>query len=92
MALRIMKWHIFNSNGDPLCWDQKAVEFDLEDQARRFLNSHCDGMDVLLDDYMKAFGVSIKRGVFYYDGGHLDCSNKIVVYDDDFEGRLIDAI
>ena len=92
MAPRPMKWHIFNDENEPLCWDDQALEFDEYDQVLRFLNSYLDAMGTSLEDYCKAFGVEFKKCIFYYDGGHLDCSHKIVVFgEDDWEGHLEDV-
>lgn len=92
MAPRSMKWHIFNENDEPLCWDGQAIEFDEYDQALRFLTSYLEGMGTSFEDYCNAFGVEFKKCIFYYDDGYLDCSNKIVVFEeDDWEGHLEDV-
>lgn len=88
---RPMKWHIFDAEDHPLCWNDEAIEFDTEEQAIRFLKSHTDAVDVDYDEYCQAFGVDIRECIFYYDGGHLDCSNKIVYIDDEGEDHLVDA-
>lgn len=92
MAPRPMKWHIFNEYNEPLCWDQRALEFDEEWQAERFLKTYCEEMGTTYEEYCKAFGVTIQHCIFYYDDGHLDCSHKVPFYgEDDWEGRLIDV-
>lgn len=91
MAIRPMKWHIFNNENLPLCWDDQALEFDECDQALRFLDSYLNAMGTSFEDYCKAFGVKFKKCIFYYDGGYLDGSNKIVMFEeDDWEGHLED--
>lgn len=57
MAIRPMKWHIFNNENLPLCWDDRALQFDEYEQALRFLNSYLDAMGTSFEDYCKAFGV-----------------------------------
>jgi ribA/ribD-fused uncharacterized protein len=84
------KWYVFNDLNQPLCWDDQALEFDEEQQAERFLQAYCDEMGASYAEYCKAFGIHIKHCIFYYDGGHLDCSHKIISYSDDQEGQLID--
>ena len=92
MAVRPMKWHVFNYKNDPLCWDDQALEFDERDQAVRFLNTYCEQMGTDYEEYCKAFGVEIRQCIFYYDGGHLNCSNKVPFYgEDDWEGQLVDV-
>ena len=89
MAPRSMKWHIFNEYNEPLCWDGKALEFDTKASAERFLHSHIDTMYDSYEEYCKTFGVAIKECIFYYDGGYLNATNKVVVYEeDDWEGHL----
>ena len=44
------------------------------------------------EEYCEIFGVVIKECIFYYDDGHLNATNKIVVYEeDDWEGHLEDV-
>ena len=31
--VRPMKWHIYNGNHEPLCWDATALEFDTRFQV-----------------------------------------------------------
>lgn len=89
MSDRPMKWYIFNENKQPLCWKEKAVEFSSKEAAERFLRSHTDAMDISYEEYCDIVGISIKECIFYYDGGYIDCSDKIVFYeDDDCEGEL----
>ena len=36
---RDMKWHIYDADHQPLCWDGQALEFDFDSDASEFLNS-----------------------------------------------------
>lgn len=93
MAIPSMKWHIFNEHDEPLCWDDQALEFDTKESAERFLHSYVDAMyDDRYDEYCQTFGVEFKNCILYYDGGHLNATNKIIVFEeDDWEGHLEDV-
>lgn len=91
MAIRTMKWHIFNEHNEPLCWDDKALEFDTKEFAERFLHSHVDTMYDSYEEYCETFGITFKECILYYDDGYFNATNKIVVYEeDDWEGHLED--
>lgn len=78
--VRPMKWHIYNQNHEPLCWDATAIEFDTQEAADRFLKScFVDG------EYPDEFydGATIVEDILYYDGGYLDATNLIVAYDEE---------
>ena len=67
----------------------EALEFDTKESAERFLHSRIDTMYDSYEEYCETFGIIIKECVFYYEGGHLNATNKIIVYDeDDWEGHL----
>ena len=67
-------------------------KFDTKESAERFLHSHVDTMYDSYEEYCETFGVVIKECIFYYDDGHLNATNKIVVYEeDDWEGHLEDV-
>ena len=88
MTARSMKWHIFNNANEPLCWDGQALEFDEYSQALRFLTSYLNAMEISFEDYCKT-GAEFKKCILYYDGGHLDCSHKVVVLDKDNGERYL---
>ena len=91
MAIQSLKWHIFNEHNEPLCWDDKALEFDTKESAERFLHSHVDTMYDSYEEYCETFGITFKECILYYDGGYFNATNKIVVYEeDDWEGHLED--
>lgn len=63
--VRPMKWHIYHDeqNGEafPLCWDGMAIEFNSEDEARKFAEDHPEiGTDWF-----------VKEDILYYDGGYI---------------------
>ena len=88
--MRSMKWHIFNNENEPLCWDDNAIEFSTKESAERFLHSYVDTMYDNFDQYCRDYGIQIKECILFYDGGgYIDCSDKIVAYDDDGEEYLI---
>jgi ribA/ribD-fused uncharacterized protein len=89
---RPMKWHIFDSGREPLCWDEFAIEFDTKETAERFIYSYIDGMGFDREQYFHDYGVSIEECIFYYDGGHVNLTNKIVGFNEgDCEGHLEDV-
>lgn len=91
MSIKSMKWYIFNDEHEPLCWDGQALEFDTKEAAERFLHSHTDIMYDGYEGYCEAFGVVIEECIFYYDGGCVNATNKIVIYDQDGENHLEDC-
>ena len=92
MVIQSLKWHIFNESNEPLCWGDKALEFNTKESAERFLHSHVDTMYDSYEEYCETFGIIIKECILYYDSGYLNTTNKIVVYgEDDWEGHLEDV-
>ena len=78
MSIRSIKWHIFNENGDPLCWDQEALEFDTQESAEAFLYSAIASEEHDPDFYKT---VEIKECILYYDGGYFNATNLKVDWD-----------
>lgn len=73
---RTMKWHIYNMDHEPLCWDDHALEFNTREDAEKFLDSiprpnFDDEMPIIVED------------ILYYDGGYIDASGWIVEFTDD---------
>ena len=79
--IRELKWHIYNEKNNPLCWDDKMLEFDTEESANRFLHSCID--DENFEEYCKTYGISIQQTIAFYDGGYLDATNLIVEHTDE---------
>lgn len=77
---RDMKWHIYNMEHEPLCWDNKALEFDSPEDAHDFLR---DVDDALLD------GVVVVQDILFYDGGYINATDLRIVNDElvKMEGR-----
>lgn len=78
MSSRQMKWHIYDSNHKPLCWDGKALEFDNEQSAKNFIFSAT--MNTKHDDNFYQ-NIEIVEDVLYYDGGYLNATNLRVYWD-----------
>ena len=66
--MKDMKWYIFNFNKEPLCWEDKALEFDAKEKAEAFLKS----ADIPEEE------VIIREYIFFYDGGYINASNLIM--------------
>ena len=63
---REMKFHIYNMEHEPLCWIDKALEFDYAEDAHDFLR---DVDEELLD------GVVVVQDILYYDGGYINATD-----------------
>lgn len=73
---RTMKWHIYNMDHEPLCWDDHALEFNTRKDAEKFLSSiprpnFDDEMPIIVED------------ILYYDGDYIDASGWVVEFTDD---------
>ena len=66
--MKEMKWYIFNLNEEPLCWEDKVLEFDTKEKAEAFLKS----ADIPKEE------VIIQEYILFYDGGCINASNLIV--------------
>ena len=71
--VRDMKFHIYNMEHEPLCWDDKALEFDFANDAYDFLR---DVDEDLLDN------VVVVQDILYYDGGYINATNLRIVNDE----------
>ena len=77
--VRPMKWHIYGPENHPLCWDDKALEFDTNVDAREFLKTAMDNSLWSEDFWVEA---EIKENILYYDGGYMDATNLRVGWDE----------
>ena len=77
--MRDMKFHIYNADHEPLCWDDCALEFDFAEDAYEFLKN----VDEDLVD-----GVVIVQDILFYDGGYINATN-LRVSEDEETGELI---
>ena len=75
-----MKWHIYNSNHEPLCWDGKALEFDTDIDAKDFLTSAIIHSEYDADFYNEAV---IEKDILHYDGEILNATNFLVRWDEE---------
>ncbi len=73
---RDMKFHIYNMEHEPLCWEDKALEFDTFKAALRFLYE----VDAINADLLA--NAAINEDILYYDGGYVNATNLTVVNDE----------
>lgn len=66
-----LKYHIYNEDGEPLCWDNQAIDFDDYDSAHDFLLA----AEMLTGNVYEPY--EIKEDILYYDGGHINLTNYI---------------
>ena len=71
--VRDMKFHIYNMEHEPLCWDDKVLEFDFADNAYDFLRD----VDADLIE-----GCVVVQDILYYDGGYINATNMRIVNDE----------
>lgn len=75
--MRDMKYHIINKEtSEPLTWDDKALEFDSEEEAQKVL------------DYLKVAEprivdaeAEVKKCILFYDGGYINFKDIIWDWD-----------
>ena len=70
---REMKFHIYNMEHEPLCWENKALEFDFAEDAHDFLR---DVDEDLLE------GVVVVQDILFYDGGYINATDLRIVDDE----------
>ena len=70
---RDMKFHIYNMEHEPLCWDGKALEFDFAEDAHDFLR---DVDEDLLER------VVVVQDILFYDGGYINATDLRIVDDE----------
>ena len=71
--VRDMKWHVYNMEHEPLCWENQALEFDDELDAHDFLR---DVDEDLLE------GCVVVQDILYYDGGYINATDLRIVNDE----------
>lgn len=73
----VMKWHIYNCEHYPLCWDNQALEFDTVESAREFFASAiAEGL--LLDSIKDAV---IVEDILDWDDGYINATNMRIIFD-----------
>ncbi len=77
---RNMKFHIYNMEHEPLCWEDKALEFDFAEDAHDFLRE-------VDEDLLE--GCVVVQDILYYDGGYINATDLRIVNDElvKMEGR-----
>ena len=71
---RDMKWHIYNMEHEPLCWENKALEFDFAEDAHDFLRD--------VDELMILEGAIVVQDILFYDGGYINATDLRIVNDE----------
>jgi hypothetical protein len=74
--VRDMKFHIYNTEHEPLCWNNNALEFDSAEDACDFLR---DVDEDLIEDCV------VVQDILYYDGGYINATNLRIV-----DGELVE--
>ena len=72
---RDMKWHIYNMEHEPLCWEDKALEFDFAEDAHDFLRD--------VDELMILEGAIVVQDILFYDGGYINATDLRIQFDDE---------
>ena len=72
---RDMKWHIYNMEQEPLCWDNKALEFDFAEDAHDFLRD--------VDELMILEDAIVVQDILFYDGGYINATDLRIQFDDE---------
>ena len=72
---RDMKFHIYNMEHQPMCWDDQALEFDFAEDAHDFLRD--------VDKEMAKEAVVVKN-ILFYDGGYINATDLRIV-----DGELV---
>ncbi len=72
---RDMKWHIYNMEHEPLCWDNQALEFDFAEDAHDFLRE--------VDELMILEGAIVVQDILFYDGGYINATDLRIQFDDE---------
>ena len=72
---RDMKWHIYNMEHEPLCWDDKALEFDFAEDAHDFLRD--------VDELMILEDAIVVQDILFYDGGYINATDLRIQFDDE---------
>lgn len=73
--VRDMKFHIYNMGHEPLCWENKALEFDFAEDAHDFLRD--------VDELMILEGAIVVQDILYYDGGYINATDLRIQFDDE---------
>ena len=91
MAIRPMKWHIYNNEHQALFWNGLLLDFDTEESAKRFIDSYVSQMFDNPEDYYKTFGVYFAEDIVYMDDGYLDGTHLIVKFSDEMPDGYLES-
>ena len=83
---RNMKWHIYDIDNHPLCWEGQALEFDFDSDASEFLNSAISNSEHDIEFYSEA---EVRQDILYYDGGYLNATNFRVAWDEEADKTIL---
>lgn len=78
---RDMKWHIYNMEHEPLCWDDKALEFDFAEDAHDFLRD--------VDELILLEGAIVVQDILYYDGGYINATDLRIQEDEETAEQML---
>lgn len=78
---RDMKWHIYNVEHEPLCWDNKALEFDYAEDAHDFLRD--------VDELMILEDAIVVQDVLFYDDGYINATDLRIQFDDETGEKIL---
>ena len=67
------KFHIYNMEHEPLCWENQALEFDFAEDAHDFLR---DVDEDLIE------GCVVVQDILFYDGGYINATDLRIVNDE----------
>jgi hypothetical protein len=70
---RDKKFHIYNMEHEPLCWENQALEFDFAEDAHDFLR---DVDEDLIE------GCVVVQDILFYDGGYINATDLRIVNDE----------
>lgn len=71
--MREIKWHVFSEGGEPLCFNDKAIEFDTKEEAELFIAPIIDELTIA------GCPPNIKEGILYYDGGYCHYPEEVII-------------
>ena len=78
-----LKYHIYNEDKEPLCWDGQIIDFDDYDSAHEFLLT----VEMLTGNMYEPY--EIERDLLFYDGGHINLTNYIPKWNEPEGDELI---
>ena len=78
---REMKFHIYNRAHEPLCWDDKTLEFDFAEDAHDFMRDINEGLN---EEYYV-----VVQDILYYDGGYINATGLRIQWEENIEDCIL---